>query len=116
MKDVQDNQLYKSGKSILLKNWSNKIPRGKRNSAEGKNLFNFLGAQKSKVRREALETPNKLWKTFRDVIETLSTSDCIFSIRETQILTIRAKKGKLGLVWHLSWFVYINRATRHMKV
>jgi hypothetical protein len=49
-------------------------------------FFTFFGAQKSKMRREALETPNKLCKTFRYAIETLSNSDCKISIRETHIL------------------------------
>jgi hypothetical protein len=34
----------------------------RQNSVENKNLLTFLGAQKSKERREALETPNKLCK------------------------------------------------------
>jgi hypothetical protein len=62
--------------------------RNNRHSIKNKNLLTFLGAQKSKERREALETPNKLCKTFRDAIETLLNKDCNFSIRETQILTI----------------------------
>jgi hypothetical protein len=61
-------------------------------------LLTFLGAQKSKERREALEIPNNLCKTFRDAIETLSNSDFNFSIRETQNLTFSLKRGKLGLV------------------
>jgi hypothetical protein len=52
-----------------------------------------LEAQKSKERREALETPNKLCKTFSDAIETLSNSDCNFSIREAQFLTFDQRKA-----------------------
>jgi hypothetical protein len=57
------------------------------NSAKNKNLLTFLGAQKSKEQREALETPNKLCKTFRDAIETLSNSDCNFSNSNFDYLT-----------------------------
>jgi hypothetical protein len=92
------------------------LQREKRNSAENKNLITFLGAKKSKEWREELETPNKLCKKFRDVVQTLSNSDYDFSIRETQILTFSLKRGKLWLVWHLSWFVHIYRATRHIEV
>jgi hypothetical protein len=56
------------------------------NSVENKNLITFLGAKKNKEQREALETPNKLCKTFRDTMETLSNSDFNLSIRENQIL------------------------------
>jgi hypothetical protein len=49
--------------------------------SKNKNLFTFLGAQKSKERREALVTSNKPWKTFKEAIETLLNSDCNFPIR-----------------------------------
>jgi hypothetical protein len=45
-------------------------------SQKNKNLFTFLGAQKSKERREALVTPNKPCKTFQEAIEILLNSDC----------------------------------------
>jgi hypothetical protein len=51
------------------------------------NLFTFLGAQKSKERREIFVNPNKPCKAIKEAIETLSNSDCNFSIREIQTFT-----------------------------
>jgi hypothetical protein len=53
------------------------------NPAKNKNLLTFLGVQKFKEQIEALETPHRFCKTFRDTIETLSNSDRNFPIRET---------------------------------
>jgi hypothetical protein len=61
-------------------------------------------------------TPNKHWKTFKEATETLSNLDFNFLRRENQNLTFRPKKGKLRLVCHISCFVQIYKATRHMKV
>jgi hypothetical protein len=74
-------------KELFLKNRFNMISRNYRNLVKNKNLFTFLGAQKSKERREALVTPNKPCKTFKKTIETLLNSDCNFSRKGIQILT-----------------------------
>jgi hypothetical protein len=92
-RNVQDSQLYKLGKSNFLKTDPIRLQRGKQNSADNKNLIAFVGAQKSKERKEALETPNKPSKTFRDTIETLSNLDCKFSTRKTQILTFDQREA-----------------------
>jgi hypothetical protein len=74
-------------KALFSKTSPTIFHRNSQNPAKNKNLFTFLGAQKFEERIEALETPHKLCKTFRDTIETLSNSDCNFPIMETQILT-----------------------------
>jgi hypothetical protein len=61
--------------------------------SKNKNLITFLGAQKSNEWREALETPNKPCKTFRDTIETPSKLNCNFSIRKTQSLTFDQREA-----------------------
>jgi hypothetical protein len=49
--------------------------------------FYLLRSSKSKEQREALETPNKTCKTFRDAIETISKLDFNLSVRGNQNLT-----------------------------
>jgi hypothetical protein len=52
-----------------------------------------LGAKKSKEQRETLETPNKLCKTFRNTMETLSNLNFNLSIRENQNLTFDQREA-----------------------